>query len=301
MEPFFSVCIDATNRHATILKCLDSVLKQDFPDYEVIICVASSDLICFSIIEEWLASSGDSRFKLFHVSRYDDESEISSWNRPIDRARGRYIAMLEGDDFYHEGHLRSAFEGISLNIGPCLFFSEGTSVSDFCLSSQTDFSYIHHYPEKLLVELLRFNWCPVPSVTVFPRLVQDLPVRYKEEAHWAAEYYLYYFLLNLPSVNVIEGTQTTVYRTPSVGTRNSFHLKDADNFLQLFGKKLERRELKEAQRKLSLWAIDYLYQNAKLGKHDSGSVQIIQKFSKKKDCIVVLFRVLIIHVSRILS
>jgi hypothetical protein len=299
VSAFFSVCIDATNRHETIIECLESVYRQDFMDYEVIICDASTDFACFNAVAKWISSKADSRFKLFKTSRVNGESEIANWNRPIEKAGGHFIAMLEGDDFYHKGHLLSAFEALNKQSDVRLFFSRGTSAPNFSLLSEVKFQYIQHKNELLLSDLLKFNWCPVPSVTVFPRLIQNLPIKYNEEALWAAEYYLYYNLLTLPGTMVIEGAQTTVFRSPSTGTRNSFHLMDAENFLSLFGEKLEHNQLQEAQMKLKLWSIDYLYQNARLGRFDSGSVRILIKYSNKLEGVYVLFRVLIIHLGRI--
>lgn len=300
VTPFFSVCVDATNRQSTILGCLKSIRAQDFKDFEVLVCDSSSDTACFDLIQDWLRNIGeDSRFKVFKTLHTPVDSEIKNWNRPIDRAQGQFIAMLEGDDFLHIKHLSGAFSLLSETPGISLYFSRGTSDGNFSLVSDMQFEYILHDSEKLLTDLMQFNWCPVPSVTVFPRIIQGGAVRYNEKAFWAAEYYLYYELLHLPEVKIFEAPLVTVLRSPSHGTRNSFHLRDAENFLIEHGNELSPSQLEESRNKIKVWAISYLYQNAALGKFDPGSLRMITKYANKIECLFILLRFLLVSVGRL--
>jgi len=290
VNPFFSVCVDATDRHSTILTCLESILAQDFKDFEVLICDSSSDSSCLDLIMGWLSYAGDSRFKVYKTFHEPGESEIKNWNRPIDRAQGQFIAMLEGDDFLHTRHLSGAFNLLSETPGVSLYFSRGTSDEGFSLVSDIEFNYVPHDSGKLLIDLLQFNWCPVPSVTIFPRIVNGAAVRYDEKAKWAAEYFLYYNLLHLPVPKIFELAQVTVFRSPSHGTRNSFHLSDAEDFLNEHQSELRPNQLHESQNKIKVWAIGYLYQNAALGQFDSGSLRIVKKYSNKVEYYCILLR-----------
>ncbi len=300
VSPYFSVCVDATDRHSTILICLESIRAQDFKDFEVLICDSSSDTACFDLIQNWLSSvGGDSRFKVFKTFQIPGESEIKNWNRPIDRAKGQFIAMLEGDDFLHMKHLSGAFNLLNKTPGVSLYFSRGTSNGEFSLVSDIEFEYILHDNERLLTDLMLFNWCPVPSLTIFPRIIQGIAVRYNEKAFWAAEYYLYFDLLNLLDAKIFESPRVTVFRSPSHGTRNSFHLRDAENFLIEHESEMNPSQLDESRNKIKVWAIDYLYQNAAIGSFDAGSLRIIKKYASRIECARILLRFFLILLSRL--
>ena len=92
-EPFTSIIIPVYNAELTIEKCLKSVLKQSYQNYEVIViddCSADNSL---SIIKEF-----KSKFRRFRILSNPQNSGASiTRNNGIKLAKGKYIAFLDSD------------------------------------------------------------------------------------------------------------------------------------------------------------------------------------------------------------
>ncbi len=93
-----SVVVPVFNCKPYIHECIDSVLNQDYPDFEVI-CIFDGESI-----EDYGCTSylSDSRVTLI-VNEFAGVSE--SRNIGVSRSRGRYIYFLDGDDYLSEGAL----------------------------------------------------------------------------------------------------------------------------------------------------------------------------------------------------
>ena len=88
--PLISVIIPAYNAEKTILETIESVLKQTFLDFELIIINDGSQDSTVEII----SSLQDSRIKLFC---YPNSGLSASRNRGIFHATGDYISFLDAD------------------------------------------------------------------------------------------------------------------------------------------------------------------------------------------------------------
>ncbi len=103
-----SVIVPVFNCKPYIHECIDSVLSQDYRDFEVI-CVfdgeSISDYGCS-------AYSSDKRIIMIE-SDYAGVSE--SRNIGVSRARGKYIYFLDGDDYLSEGALGRLVETMEAN------------------------------------------------------------------------------------------------------------------------------------------------------------------------------------------
>lgn len=115
--PFFSVCIPSTDREKTIYRALKSVADQTFRDFELIIVDCSSYDDTLSEIERFFASDDykNHTFQYKFEKRELRPNSTEDWNEPLKIARGKYIAMLEGDDYWLKDHLMNAFLAISTN------------------------------------------------------------------------------------------------------------------------------------------------------------------------------------------
>jgi glycosyltransferase involved in cell wall biosynthesis len=275
-HPVFSVCIDATHRASTIINTLDGIRNQSFTHFEVIVNDAGDLLDCWNVIHEWNQTYNDSRFRFFRLSS-PDASEVQNWNLPIKLARGDYIAVCEGDDVYRSDHLEIAQMALNSFPHAKLFVARGTSdIQSFttpCSKNEIEPKFTVH--ENTKIGLVRFQWCPAPSLTVFPRLDSSLePFLYDEEAVWAGEYGLYWKLLENPGSQVIESSETTVYRRPSPKVRNSTHLVDAREFYEKTKNQLDRTDRIYAITYLSTTGLQYFMWNKKLGKIDFRALRI---------------------------
>lgn len=89
-----SICIPAYKHIDFLRRCLDSVLVQEFTDYEIIITDDSPD----NSLQESLGAYPDSRIKYFR-----NEKSLGSplnWNEGIKKATGEYIKILHHDDWF---------------------------------------------------------------------------------------------------------------------------------------------------------------------------------------------------------
>ena len=103
INPIFTVITVCYNSEKTIKKCLDSVSSQSFNDYEHIVIDGASSDSTLDILETYCSSN----MKFFSRS---DDGIYDAMNNGIARARGKYIAILNSDDFFaHEFVLQSVF------------------------------------------------------------------------------------------------------------------------------------------------------------------------------------------------
>ncbi|MGH6612741.1 glycosyltransferase family 2 protein [Sphingomonas sp.] len=96
--PTFSVVIPLYNRAELIALTINSVLAQDFSDFEIIVVDDGSQ----DNPEPVIAAIGDSRIRYV---RQDNAGGGAARNRGIEAARGRYIAFLDSDDQFLPGKL----------------------------------------------------------------------------------------------------------------------------------------------------------------------------------------------------
>lgn len=106
-KKFFSICIPIYNMCRYLEKCLYSIKKQKFKDYEVIMVDdGSSDNskdICLNY------SRIDSRFKYFH---YNNAGVSVARNRLISNSNGKYIIMIDPDDYIDTDALYNIYKKI---------------------------------------------------------------------------------------------------------------------------------------------------------------------------------------------
>ena len=101
-----SIITPCYNASKTIYKTLDSIRKQSFNNFEVLIIDDFSTDNSVQIIN--LFTSQDSRFKLFQ--RKKNYGVISSRNFGLKNATGRYIAFLDSDDIWKNQFLKLSLE-----------------------------------------------------------------------------------------------------------------------------------------------------------------------------------------------
>ena len=99
MSPKVSVCIPTYNSKAYLAEAIESVLAQEFQDYELVI----SDNASTDGTAELCRLYTDPRVR-YH--RFDElVTQGGNWNRCLSLARGEYVALLHADDVYHSAFL----------------------------------------------------------------------------------------------------------------------------------------------------------------------------------------------------
>lgn len=91
-EDLISVVIPTYNREKTIKRCIDSIMNQTYPVYEIIIVDDGSTDKTIDIVEK---EYQDQRIKII---RQDHKGAQAARNAGIRAAGGKYIAFLDSDD-----------------------------------------------------------------------------------------------------------------------------------------------------------------------------------------------------------
>lgn len=95
---FFSVVIPLFNKENFISETIESLLNQSFTDFEVIIINDGSTDQSLNVIQPLI----DHRFKFIHQN---NKGVSHARNLGINQSKGKYIVLLDADDFWYPNHL----------------------------------------------------------------------------------------------------------------------------------------------------------------------------------------------------
>jgi len=98
----FSILLPTRNRLDLLKRAIQTVLRQDFEDWEIIISDNYSD----EDIQPYVESLNDSRIRYQRTDSFVPVTD--NWNRALDASRGDYVIMLGDDD----GLLRGCLSGL---------------------------------------------------------------------------------------------------------------------------------------------------------------------------------------------
>lgn len=96
----FTIIIPVYNAEKYLRECLDSVLRQKYLDFEIIIIDDGSDDNSWGIIEEY--TNKDERIIAIHQ---ENQGVSSARNAGLNRAQGQYILFVDSDDSVSENLL----------------------------------------------------------------------------------------------------------------------------------------------------------------------------------------------------
>ncbi len=105
--PRVSICIPTYNTARYLPTAIESVLSQDFEDYELVIC----DDVSSDETPEICRSYKDSRLRYLRFET--NAKQAGNFNRCLDEARGEFITLLHADDFFLPGFLSDRVERLS--------------------------------------------------------------------------------------------------------------------------------------------------------------------------------------------
>ncbi|OOE93158.1 glycosyltransferase, partial [Salinivibrio sp. AR640] len=231
---FFSICIPATRRHKTIFSTLVSIARQTTRNFECIVTVGEFDKKTISEIERFFSSDffENNHFDYKLITERDSYiSELEEWNEPVKLARGKYIAMLEGDDAYSTDYLKIAHDVLSLDPSIGLYCSRNQNGEIDFHDGKTDSKLAN----KAIYQL-RFT--PPPSQTIFIRLDEK-----KQPFYYTIDQYVYspeielYRNVTHSGFNVYNDKKNLVIRHISTNQNKGilwFYHQDACHFVNKF-------------------------------------------------------------------
>lgn len=113
MKTMFSVIVPIYKVESYLKKCVDSILKQTYADFELILVDDGSPDNCPKICDNYAIM--DPRVRVIHKK---NGGLISARNTGVLAANGEYICYVDGDDWIKENLLEKVFEAAIKPYGP---------------------------------------------------------------------------------------------------------------------------------------------------------------------------------------
>ena len=109
--PAISVIVPAYNAEKYIVNCVESVRKQTFEDWELMIVNDGSKDKTRALLDQCAAE--DARIRVIHLRKNGGVSNAR--NVALENAAGHYIAFLDADDTYEENCLQTLWDALQEN------------------------------------------------------------------------------------------------------------------------------------------------------------------------------------------
>lgn len=122
--PLISVIIPVYNGEKTIRETIESVLKQTFSDFEILVINDGSQDATLDIV----TSIDDSRLKVFS---YPNKGLATSRNRGISHASGDFIAFLDADDLWTSDKLEAQLKALQAHPQAAVVYSWTDFIDEF--------------------------------------------------------------------------------------------------------------------------------------------------------------------------
>lgn len=94
MNPIVSIIVPIYNAEKYLRRCIDSILNQEYPDFELILANDGSSDSSGAICDEYAAA--DPRIKVIHKA---NSGVSDTRNMAIEQATGTYLQFLDSDDW----------------------------------------------------------------------------------------------------------------------------------------------------------------------------------------------------------
>jgi len=162
--PKVSICIPTYKQVDYLRKTLDSVLLQNFHDYELIVSDDSSNDSVENLLKEF-----DFNGKLKYYKNAVALGSPANWNHSFKKATGEYIKILHHDDFFtSENSLAKFVKFLDENPDSSFAFS-GTLIDLVLLKTKNT----HHCSDKQFAKMIKqpdclffSNYIGAPSATI---------------------------------------------------------------------------------------------------------------------------------------
>lgn len=204
--PKVSICIPTYNNPTEVEHLLQSIKKQDYTDYEVLINDDSEDDQIEILIEnlrknaankdgvtEGEALEADFAERIHYIHNPEKLGHIFNWNAPMKRARGEYIKIMFSDDWFtYDTSLAEYVELLDSHPEADFGFSNSMQVSDNdsyerCISEQFVPLLQEDYEHLFLG-----NEVGAPSGTI----IRNKGILFDEKSNWASDLIFYFRILH---------------------------------------------------------------------------------------------------------
>lgn len=188
----FSVIVPIYKVEKFLPQCIESVLRQTFTDYELILVDDGSPDNCKEICEHYAASDKRVRF----ISRPNGGLSAAR-NTGIHAANGDYLIFLDSDDYWVNKHglelINKAISQYNAESVFWLYKKVEENFNEFCDSVPDDFSVVYTDSREGLIPFIRDRrfvscaWDVAVSRSAFEDGSLDFePGVYSEDVEWLA-------------------------------------------------------------------------------------------------------------------
>ena len=199
-SPQISVIVPVYNSKDCLRKCLDSILQQSFPDYEILLIDDGSTDDSGNICNEYAAK--DARVQVFHQS---NKGVGAARNHGLGQATGEWVVFIHSDDwvepFFFENLLNHASGNVDLVVS-CLYWGDDENRSGKqCVINSSDF--------HLLFSEIQIDANSTPWGKLFKRhIISENHIRFPEGINCGEDAaFLYEYLNYVGNVYVMPGME----------------------------------------------------------------------------------------------
>lgn len=177
-----SICIPTYRQTQYLKATLDSILRQDYDDYEVVIADDTPDATVESLVREYPFGP-----RLTYVRNPVQLGSPANWNQAVRLSRGEYIKILHHDDWFAGPSSLSEYVEM-LDSNPNAGFAFSGSTTRVAASGKT---WCHHASDRQIARLrteptclFYGNFIGPPSATIIRR---SSFAEYRENLVWLVD------------------------------------------------------------------------------------------------------------------
>ena len=188
-NPKISVIVPVYNVEQYLCRCIDSILAQSFPDFELLLIDDGSKDHSGEICDEY--AQKDERVRVFHK---ENGGVSSARNLGLDNAKGEWISFVDADDWVEEDYLKNLqnTDEKEIDLVECGYYNVSKNGEIEVLPTFKDkdaklylkklFSYAPFYEGYLWVKLFK------RSIIGKENLRFDINLHYNEDRVFIAKY-----------------------------------------------------------------------------------------------------------------
>lgn len=202
-ENKYSVIVPIYNVETYLAQCIESVIQQSYPNWELLLVDDGSSDHSLSIAKEY--EKKDSRI---HVITKTHGGLPQTRNYGLRQVTGNYVALLDGDDYWHLDHLKNMNQIISDSECDMFIMNNHTNFTQNTCFQITLFPFLDDLNRQSLQKKLGTifdlnNRLPASAVltTYRTEFLKKYNSKYGEQYTCSED--LDFFLLNISNVNSI--------------------------------------------------------------------------------------------------
>ena len=233
---FFSIILPIYNVEKYLRECIDSILKQNFSDYEIILVDDGSTDSSPQICDEY--EKRDNRIKVVHKS---NGGLSDARNCGTNIAQGNYIIYIDSDDYIiTENFLTDLYKKIELEQSDIILYKFSKYYDHNNLLEQCNFSLCTNdtlNPDELLYELVKKDsYYGMAWIKAFSRkIVTSNKIEFEKNLLGEDMDWYFNLLLHTKTISVIDKSYIA-YRQREGSITKSLKIKNLTDYIYILEK-----------------------------------------------------------------